>query len=307
MEDLELNGYFLLKNKLSNNEINYLNYSILDNLVNYSNIQSHIDNNLISIVNESFNWNIIYCKYRVSNNNNSTDASIFHRDIINYTNSYKCPCYTLLIYLDNTIMEFIQYSHLQPNMNVSTAFINYFKNKIIINIEIGDILIINSALIHRGIFSKNKNNRKLIQIFDVFKNRIDYDKYSNLFIHIPSSLNENNYYIRKLCMIISKKYLLISFISFILYFNAACGYNYNTYHTKSNKYISSEGSQNRLIVISNSLQENNKYIICQNINSLNINKIKYYQLFISFYFENFIKILIIIFLLYFIHKKYHKK
>jgi len=287
MKDLELNGFYILKNKISINDLEYLDNSIIDNLVNYSNVQSYINNNLIQIINKSLNWDIIYCKYRVSNNNNSSDASVLHRDFINYKDANNClftkhsccPCYTIIIYLDNTTMELIQYSHLQPNMSISTAFKNFYKNKIHLNLEIGDILIINSSILHRGIFSNNKNNRKVIQIFDVFKNKIDFNKYSNLLIHIPTNFKEKSL-LRKIIIETTKNKFITNLINFIVYFNAACGYNYNTYH--NDKYYSSEGSQNRLIVIPNTFQEDNKYIICQNIISLinNNNNINYLKVFI---------------------------
>jgi hypothetical protein len=101
--------------------------------------------------------------------------------------------------------------------------------------------------------------------------------------------------LRKIIIETTKIKFITNLINFIVYFNAACGYNYNTYH--NDKYYSSEGSQNRLIVIPNTFQEDNKYIICQNITSLINNNINY-KLFKSFYIENILLIIIIIFIFY---------
>ena len=119
-------------------------------------------------------------------------------------------------------MELIQYSHLEPSMNMFKILYNFSKNKIKINIDInrGKILIINSSLLHRGIFINNKSSRIVIQIFDVFKNKIDFDKYSDIILHIPSNINENNSLFRNLAILIAKNMFIINIINFILYLNA---------------------------------------------------------------------------------------
>jgi len=53
--------------------------------------------------------NLDYLKYRVSNNNKSSDAGSFHRDLHSYAGVPEI--YTCLTYLDESIMEIIVGSH----------------------------------------------------------------------------------------------------------------------------------------------------------------------------------------------------
>jgi hypothetical protein len=113
MNNININGYLLLKNILTPQQLqNGLN---CDNngLVNYKNMRHFIDNDFIPTIssNTDFLPNPKYVKFRYSNNNNSTDASTFHSDIYNNTSSEIMPIYTCLCYFDKTQMEVIPGSH----------------------------------------------------------------------------------------------------------------------------------------------------------------------------------------------------
>lgn len=98
--------------------------SIYGKNVNYDMMTKFIDDNMLQFINGKLNWNCKYMKFRVSDNNNSADASVFHGDIIIQTNDTK-PIFTCLTYLDETIMEVIPGSH----KNISTfPFINKKKD-----------------------------------------------------------------------------------------------------------------------------------------------------------------------------------
>ena len=85
---LDNQGYILLTNILNNNELDIGLSSIEDNKVDYSVVKNFIDNIFFKKIKE--NSTVItdpyYVKFRLSNNNNSTDASTFHGDIYNNTN-----------------------------------------------------------------------------------------------------------------------------------------------------------------------------------------------------------------------------
>ena len=70
MNDLELNGFILLKKLIPTKDIEYLKSVFINNLIDYSIIKSYIDNNLVNYINFNLSWNTIYTKYRASNLNN---------------------------------------------------------------------------------------------------------------------------------------------------------------------------------------------------------------------------------------------
>ena len=100
--DIKNNGYLLLRNKLNNKELDFGLSIIEDKKVNYKITKQFIDNIFLVKIKENFNvmTNPLYVKFRLSNNNNSTDASTFHGDIYNKTNSEILPIYTCLCYFD---------------------------------------------------------------------------------------------------------------------------------------------------------------------------------------------------------------
>lgn len=55
---------------------------------------------------------IIYSKFRFSNNN-SSDAATFHNDVYNCSNLDVMPVYTCLSYFDEAQMELIPKSHIK--------------------------------------------------------------------------------------------------------------------------------------------------------------------------------------------------
>ena len=83
--DINNDGYILLRNVLTKNDLEYGLSSIVDNKVDYFIMKQYIDNVFFPKIKKTSN--IItdphYVKFRVSNNNNSTDASTFHSDIYN--------------------------------------------------------------------------------------------------------------------------------------------------------------------------------------------------------------------------------
>ena len=99
-----------------------------------------------------------FSKYRFSNNNNSSDASTFHRDLYNHTENDIVPIFTVLVYFDDTQMELIPGSHIKNNKYS-------FDDLKIIDIKAGNTLIIFANLLHRGKNFTNSGNRRILQIF----------------------------------------------------------------------------------------------------------------------------------------------
>lgn len=273
MDSLLNNGFVKFSSILTNDQLNDIRNCITDTDVNYNCIEKNIELHLTSRINAELKWTSIYTKYRVSNNNNSTDASTFHRDVICYDkNKETYPIYTLLMYLDSTVMQVIQGSHLKPVMSYIEAF-EMYGNKVEIKMEPGDVLLFNSLLLHRGIFTENLKSRKLIQVFDVFQNSDMYDQYANRIIHIPAdtSSKDRNSFISNMSIYLSKLSVSTSFMNMIGYLNAATGYGYDSNSDLVGSiYYASEAHQPRTIVDANinKLHTINTYIIKQNIRNV---------------------------------------
>lgn len=287
LNDLEKNGYYLFKNELNTNQINKakncIKYNtksgafansddyVVDNVMDYIQMKQFIESDLLNKVNNILDWNTKYTKFRVSDNNNSVDASAFHKDIFsinsNQSKNKKLPeIFTILSYLDKTIMEIIPGSHKYMSMNIMLS-LKMFSDSIKLVINSGDILIFYSTLLHRGIFTEGLANRRLIQVFDCFPNNDIYSEYNSKIYHVPSNTSEMS---RNIIMNISKIKPIIEIYNFIGYINASLGYNMPKKIYDSDKYLyfSSEGGCGRIEIKPNTFQTLNKYYINYTVNDL---------------------------------------
>ena len=132
--DITNNGYILLRKVLTDEQLNSgLSCMKNNNKVDYSIMKQFIDNVFLPTIQK--NSNIItdphYVKFRFSNNNNSTDASTFHGDIYNHTDSEVLPIYTCLCYFDDAQLQVIPGSHKYNNLWSVTSF----NKKITLNVQ----------------------------------------------------------------------------------------------------------------------------------------------------------------------------
>jgi hypothetical protein len=187
MNDIHENGFVLLKNVLTPNDLQFGLSSINDdNKVDYTIVDEFVRNIFLEKIkrNVDFMSDPIYVKFRLSNNNNSTDASTFHGDIYNNTGTKLLPIYTCLCYFDNAQLEVIPGSHKYNNNGKSMESYN---KKQVINIESGNILIFHSNLHHRGIGYNKTKNRRLLQVFEVFPDKKTYHECADKLILIQTS------------------------------------------------------------------------------------------------------------------------
>lgn len=245
---LETNGFVVFRNVL---DPSLSDQFIVDKKVNYAIATDYIDNYMLKKVNEIMDWDSVYTKYRISDNNNSNDASTFHRDIIPSNNKELLPSFTCLTYFDKTTMELISGSHKQLQMSHSDSFKTYFNNIIKITMNPGDVLLFYSTLLHRGIFTENLPNRRLIQVFEVFPNVEEWERCSGKIHHL---LGDNSYNERMIS--ISKNKILNSIMNYYAYLNASTGYT----PLDEYDYISSESRCERLD-IDGTFQDSNRYIV----------------------------------------------
>ena len=278
--------FLVLKNVLNMNRVNYAK-ELINNKVNYFRLKDFLDNDMINTVNNVLNLNIDYTKYRVSNNNNSSDAASFHRDLQSYTNESP-EVFTVLAYLDKSHMELVPNTH--QNISIPVYNMKSFLNKrTTVEMNPGDILIFYATLVHRGIFyDTNNDNRRLIQLFDCIDIN-QMEQLRNQILHIPCKNNFSSL-VNNINITLNKNFLiseLINFISTIITFK---GYGYPYYglslitDDKEIKYLSTEANKKRLYnpESQDSFLEINNYIM--NINrykDINSKKRNIYQ-FVSF-------------------------
>lgn len=270
MEQLKNNGYLVLRNIIPKNRNKYAK-SQINSKVNYFRLKKFIDEDMINNINTKLDLNLDYTKYRVSNNNNSTDAASFHRDLQSY--ELKSPkVYTCLTYLEEAYMEVIPQSH--KNISVPLYKINGLMNKKIkIKMNPGDILIFYATLVHRGLFYiSNNKNRRIIQLFDCI-DKENIIKTNTKILHIPCRNNCSSL-VNKLNILLNKSYIiseLINFVSSIIVLRGY-GYPYN-----SLKFITTDNSIKYLSTDSNKKRIRNTHkdkFLESNVYIMNINKYK---------------------------------
>lgn len=239
------------------------------NTVDYRSMGDFIENTMLPIINKKMGWNSVYTKYRVSDNNNSADASAFHRDVFFKTNNPEIfPVYTCLIYLDPARMQIIPGSHGVVKYSIGNAMHIFNNNVEEVNIEPGDMLVFHSNTLHRGIFTDNVKSRKLIQVFDVHPTPDDFEKNNDKIMHVLGKEKNSNLFIK-----LSKNPLSASIINFFGFLNSSMGHGKNNNLLSELGYgdkhvFSSEGLRGRLMIDKNEkYQPINKYVFNDRINS----------------------------------------
>jgi len=209
---MDKDGYIVLRNILTEDELNNGLSCMVENKVNYKVLKKFIDEIFFpKITKHSIITNPQYVKFRFSNNNNSTDASTFHGDIYNHSDLRILPIYTCLCYFDDTQMEIIPGSHIKNN----DFSIESYNKKIVLPLKRGDILIFHSNIHHRGVNFDKKGDRRLLQVFDVFPDIESYKQHSSkLIIVVPTEQHKTT---GRLSYELSKFPIIIDTVSFFHY------------------------------------------------------------------------------------------
>jgi len=267
MNSLQTDGFVVLRNVIEPPAIKMAQQNI-NSKVNYSQIKAFIDQNMMKGINKSLPLDLVNIKYRVSNNNNSSDAGSFHRDLHSYHPNEVTPVFTCLTYLDTAYMQLIPetYRHIKASWGQMNKL---WKKRRTVKMNPGDILVFYASTMHRGVFyhKRTKNgNRRLIQLFDcVPKNKLDF--FMESILHIPCLNNCNQKMAKTLIRLNKNKVMnkIINSISSIMVFQGY-GARYNGLkHITSDpkiRYLSTESNQKRLQnVYNNKFLESNCYIV----------------------------------------------
>ena len=79
---LKKKGFYVFRNMISPLELNVAKKYFYGNLVNYNRLRDRFINPfMLKKVGKEIDRNLVNIKYRASNNNNSSDAGAFHRDL----------------------------------------------------------------------------------------------------------------------------------------------------------------------------------------------------------------------------------
>jgi hypothetical protein len=185
--DLHADGYVLLKNALSQDDVKFaLSCQRSDNKINYVKMRRFIDTKFFPGIERNLDAISAphYVKFRFSNNNNANDAAMFHGDIYNHSGDPMLPIFTCLCYFDDAQMELIPKSHLQ---NSTPSTFRAFERRVQLKLAPGDVLVFHANLHHRGINYYKTENRRILQVFDVFPNAATYERHAPKLVIVETS------------------------------------------------------------------------------------------------------------------------
>lgn len=176
---LHEDGFILVRQCIKQDTLEKFKNNVGKTEVNYKGM-SPVVYDMKMCLRELLGWEPVMTKYRVSNQENKIDASFLHNDLKNVSRTNTpIPCHTVLLYGDKGRMQLIPKSHHKTHESVIHATYD-LKNTITIDIEPGDLLVFNASLMHRGIFFNTENNRRLMQIFEVYPNKETFDKFATM-------------------------------------------------------------------------------------------------------------------------------
>lgn len=261
IKKIKRDGYYVFRNMISDTELDVCKKYFYDDKVNYNRLRDEFINpSMLKKVGSELQRKLVNIKYRASNNNNSSDAASFHRDLHIKNNEKRVNNFTILTYVDGGIMQLIPGS----NRNQQIDFLqikHYYDSVVEIKLAPGDVLIVEMATIHRGLFYKKQKERRLLQLFDtVFNEELDY--FLKNVLHIPCRNNcsktQSDMFIK-----LNKNKFVSNMINGASFFNTALGYSklpmkYIT-SLEGVKYISPESNQPRVVIKDDTFQPNNLY------------------------------------------------
>lgn len=265
MDELHTRGFIHLQKILSPEEIEQGISTIHNQTLDYKKMNEFVTGPFLDKINTKFNWSTTFTKFRVSDNNNSVDASAFHRDIFPINDAESAPpIYTILTYFDKTVMEVIPGSHKETSMSYTYAVRRFFDAERL-TIEPGDMLIFHATLLHRGIFTEKQPHRRVLQVFDCMPSATLFDKYNEKICHIPGTET-----LQGPMLAIARNPFFVFFSNGAGFLNAATGHGSHLADmtgvctVEHWSYLSSEGLTKRVsheAISENPVQALNKYYL----------------------------------------------
>ena len=300
MNDIDTNGYIILKHVLTDNDLQFGLSSDDNGIINYNKMKLYIDNYFFAAIKRNTNFikDPAYIKFRYNNNNNSTDAATFHSDTYNFTESETFRIYTCLCYFDKTQLELIPGSHKKQFHKENTVLSSYSKKQVI-TVEPGDIVIFHSNLYHRGTNFNTTKNRRVLQVFDVFPDKDSFNENFDKLITVRTSDTKVIRLISNVSYNMAKFPFIIDNANFIHYFLVYNNLQYKIVlndispQEKKNKLITYESAKNLDYEMITEKDAMNLNIICKKSTTIEPG---YYYLFY------FIFCVLFLFIIYYVIK-----
>lgn len=254
MPNLSKDGYIVVKNIIDTN----MSYKCIEkNKLDYHCIYEIINRKYFPLITKQVpdTDNATFRRFIFSNNNYSSMDSLYHANSYNYSNTQQIPIYCAYIYFNDGILELIPGSHIKSNnMNYSS--------KIKLELNDGDVVIMNTNLHNRNIYNRNS---KILKILDIFPN----DEIKNEYSHnlIIGQLN-NSFVIKYILFVlffISKSEIIMNSINYIYYFLVFYNIQYKFLLENINSYgklVSYEANNRKYIDEINGYENWNTFIIC---------------------------------------------
>lgn len=232
-------------------------------------------------------------KYRASNNTNRSDASHFHRDLINYGETVP-EVYTVLFYLDKAGMEIIPDSHLKPKMSLFEGITSKTE---LINMEAGDVLVFNACTLHRGKFLTSMDeNRRLIQAFDTTFGK----EYTQDILHLPCIGQCKSYNFSTISTLLSR-IPFINNMNKVTFINTCTGYG--GVSPVEQDLISQESGTRRYLENGERCQKDNLYRITSD-KIIDVSDKDWYRVHHNIHEKTIFRIIIIIFIILYFLRNY---
>jgi|UniRef100_A0A6C0ILM9 hypothetical protein len=207
MSNLSQNGYILLKNSI---DTNLGNNCLESNKIDYKCIYSAINRKYFPTIQKQIpdSDGASFRRFIFSNNSYSSMDSLYHANSYNHTDTNEIPIYCAYLFFSSTTLELIPGSHIASNnMN--------YGSKIQLDLQKGDVVVMNSNLHNRTI---NNGNSKILKIMDIFPNDEIKARYSHNFI--VAQMN-NSLIIKNMIfslIFFSKSNVIMNFINYFYYF-----------------------------------------------------------------------------------------
>ena len=160
--ELQHEGFIVVDN-LGENIIDEVRGYFTKNYIDYDKLEKKLFVIVKNILSERLGWDARFSTFRCSNGLNLIGASGFHRDSMDYTSKAVSPVYSVLIYFDCANFEYIPGSHNTKYMSI-TQMIKSIRQSKRKSFKPGDIVLINSTLVHRGISVNPQEQRRFVLI-----------------------------------------------------------------------------------------------------------------------------------------------
>lgn len=266
MSQAALDGYVILPGFLDKrDQTDGVSLFASDGTVDYITLQTYTAN-ILARVGKRLTWSDPdYIKLRPSDANNAKDAGGLHRDVIpiNRNANPALPMYTVLLYLDKSTIELVPGSHTSLQNTYWDSARLYTQRKQI-DLMPGDVVVLCSTLLHRGVFSMHTSapNRRLIQIFEVTPDSQTRQLVNRLLHHLPALSDGRSVDVASALMGASKIPILSDALNILSFLNAATGYGISRgISYGASVYLSSEARQTRFVPAQGRWQENNMYVV----------------------------------------------